>query len=101
MRYVLYLKMTIQTETELPVDFKFTKDFKEAFKLLNDTEKNIFITGNAGTGKSTLLEYFRKETNKNYAIVAAQGITALKAKGETIHSFFKFPSFAILLNLSI
>ena len=83
--------MTIQTETELPVDFKFTKDFKEAFKLLNDTEKNIFITGNAGTGKSTLLEYFRKETNKNYAIVAAQGITALKAKGETIHSFFKFP----------
>ena len=83
--------MSLETNTELPKDLKLTKEFLEAFKVMNETSKNFFITGNAGTGKSTLLEYFREKTKKNIAIVALQGITALKAKGQTIHSFFKFP----------
>ena len=83
--------MPLETNTELPKDLKLTKEFLEAFKVMNETSKNVFITGNAGTGKSTLLEYFREKTKKNTAIVAHQGITALKAKGQTIHSFFKFP----------
>ena len=83
--------MSLETNTELPKDLKLTKEFLEAFKVMNETSKNVFITGNAGTGKSTLLEYFREKTKKNIAIVAHQGITALKAKGQTIHSFFKFP----------
>jgi len=83
--------MSLETNTELPKDLKLTKEFLEAFKVMNETSKNVFITGNAGTGKSTLLEYFREKTKKNTAIVAHQGITALKAKGQTIHSFFKFP----------
>ena len=83
--------MPLETNTELPKDLKLTKEFLEAFKVMNETSKNVFITGNAGTGKSTLLEYFREKTKKNIAIVAHQGITALKAKGQTIHSFFKFP----------
>jgi len=81
----------LETNTELPKDLKLTKEFLEAFKVMHETSKNVFITGNAGTGKSTLLEYFREKTKKNTAIVAHQGITALKAKGQTIHSFFKFP----------
>tara|TARA_B100001173_G_scaffold260689_1_gene234004 strand:- start:5187 stop:6686 length:1500 start_codon:yes stop_codon:yes gene_type:complete len=84
--------MSLETNTELPKDLKLTKEFLEAFKVMNETLKNVFVTGNAGTGKSTLLEYFREKTKKNTAIVAYQGITALKAKGQTIHSFFKFPT---------
>ena len=52
--------MSLETNTELPKDLKLTKEFLEAFKVMNETSKNVFITGNAGTGKSTLLEYFRE-----------------------------------------
>ena len=61
--------------------------------------KNLFITGKAGSGKSTLLEYFRQNTKKNHAILAPTGITAIKAKGKTVHSFFKFPHISNSLSL--
>jgi ATP-dependent exoDNAse (exonuclease V) alpha subunit len=61
------------------------------------TNKNIFITGKAGTGKTTLLEYFRINSKKNFVILASTGISAIKAKGKTIHSFFLFPP-RILIN---
>ena len=80
----------LDTGTELPDNFIITKEFKEVFELINETSANLFITGKAGSGKSTLLEYFRQNTNKNIATLAFQGITAIKAKGQTIHSFFKF-----------
>ena len=51
----------------------------------------ILLTGQTGCGKSTLLEYFRQNTNKNHVILAPTGVTAIKAKGSTIHKFFKFP----------
>ena len=81
----------LDTGTELPDNFILTEEFEQIYKLINNTNTNLFITGKAGSGKSTLLEYFRQNTNKNYAILAFQGITAIKAKGQTIHSFFKFP----------
>ena len=56
--------MSLQTDTELPKNFKFTNEFKKAFELMSNSNQNIFITGNAGTGKSTLLEYFRQKTSK-------------------------------------
>ena len=80
------------TETEIPEKFELTDEFKNTYNLINKTSKNLFITGKAGCGKSTLLEYFRQNTNKNHAILAPTGITAIKAKGKTIHSFFKFPA---------
>ena len=58
----------LETNTELPKDLKLTKEFLEAFKVMHETSKNVFITGNAGTGKSTLLEYFREKTKKNIEI---------------------------------
>ncbi|MEM3854847.1 MAG: AAA family ATPase, partial [Conexivisphaerales archaeon] len=64
--------------------------FKEALELMENTDKNIFITGKAGTGKSTLLLYFRNITKKKVAAVAPTGVAALNIRGQTIHSFFKF-----------
>ena len=70
---------------------EFDKQFKTALNLLNKNfKKNIFITGKAGTGKSTLLNYFTKNTEKNVATLAPTGVAALNVKGETIHSFFRF-----------
>ena len=80
------------TETIIPEKFELTDEFKDTYNLINETDKNLFITGKAGCGKSTLLEYFRQNTNKNHAILTPTGITAIKAKGKTIHSFFKFPA---------
>ena len=67
-----------------------TADFISALNLMEDSQECIFLTGNAGTGKSTLLSYFRETTNKCIVVLAPTGIAALNVKGETIHSFFKF-----------
>jgi ATP-dependent DNA helicase PIF1 len=64
--------------------------FRHALEILGNSDKNVFITGRAGTGKSTLLEYFRNTTNKNVAVLAPTGVAALNVKGQTIHSFFRF-----------
>ena len=64
--------------------------FKKALSLLENTSKNVFITGKAGTGKSTLLEYFRNQTNKKIVVLAPTGVAAVNIEGETIHSFFRF-----------
>lgn len=65
-------------------------EFKKALDLMENTGKNIFITGKAGTGKSTLLEYFRSLTRKKIVVLAPTGVAALNVQGETIHSFFRF-----------
>jgi hypothetical protein len=57
---------------------------------MEDSDRSIFITGRAGTGKSTLLNYFRNVTKKKVAVLAPTGVAALNVKGQTIHSFFRF-----------
>ena len=62
--------------------------------ILNELEQNhhhYFITGRAGTGKSTLLQLFRKTTKKKVVVLSSTGISALNVQGQTIHSFFQFP----------
>ncbi len=71
-------------------DIDLNEKFVETFKLLENTGKNIFITGRAGTGKSTFLKYFRKHTQKNIVVLAPTGVAALNVEGQTIHSFFHF-----------
>ncbi len=66
------------------------KEFRGALNQMENSQDNIFITGRAGTGKSTLLEYFRSVTKKNVAVLAPTGVAALNVKGQTIHSFFHF-----------
>jgi len=67
-----------------------TPDFIRALEMMEDTSSHIFITGRAGTGKSTLLNLFRESTKKNVAILAPTGVAAVNVKGQTIHSFFGF-----------
>jgi len=66
--------------------------FRQALNLMENTRKNIFITGKAGTGKSTLLDHFRRITRKRVAVLAPTGVAALNIQGQTIHSFFGFRS---------
>lgn len=65
--------------------------FREALDLMEKTDKGVFITGRAGTGKSTLLRLFRTTTRKKLVVLAPTGVAALNVKGQTIHSFFGFP----------
>jgi len=74
----------------MPNKIEINDDFKKAFHLAENTNKNIFITGRAGTGKSTFLEYFKKHTQKKVVFLAPTGVAALNIGGETIHSFFRF-----------
>lgn len=70
-------------------DHRSTAEFTEQF--INQTKQTIFLTGKAGTGKTTLLRKIKESTHKNLAIVAPTGIAALNAGGVTIHSFFQLP----------
>lgn len=72
------------------MDIENNDNFNKVIDLINTTSEPIFITGNAGTGKSTLLKYFKKITEKNVALLAPTGVAALNLEGQTIHSFFKF-----------
>ncbi len=65
--------------------------FKYALDVLEKTEQSLFLTGKAGTGKSTLLQLFRSTTRKKLVVLAPTGIAALNVQGQTIHSFFGFP----------
>ena len=65
-------------------------EFKKAIDLMENSSENLFITGKAGTGKSTLLDYFRSKSKKSVIVLAPTGVAALNVKGETIHSFFRF-----------
>ena len=67
-----------------------TDEFKHAFDLLENSRNNVFLTGKAGTGKSTFLNYFREHTKKRIAIVAPTGVAALNVNAQTIHSLFRF-----------
>ncbi len=69
---------------------KLSAEAQDVIEILEGSKQNLFITGRAGTGKSTLLSHFRDTTKKNVAVVAPTGIAALNVKGQTIHSFFKF-----------
>lgn len=68
----------------------FNPVFQKALSFLEETQQNLFITGRAGTGKSTLLSYFREHTKKNLVVLAPTGVAALNVHAQTIHSFFKF-----------
>jgi len=68
-----------------------TEEFKKALNLIENTRENIFITGKAGTGKSTFINLIRKNSTKKIAVLSPTGLSALNVKGQTIHSFFHFP----------
>lgn len=71
-------------------DIDFSQQFTGALDKLEHSHNSLFITGHAGTGKSTLLEHFRNTTKQNIVVLAPTGVAALNVKGQTIHSFFGF-----------
>jgi hypothetical protein len=73
-----------QTQIEI------NEQFRLALDIMENSDRSIFITGRAGTGKSTLLSHFRHTTQKKVAVLAPTGVAALNVKGQTIHSFFRF-----------
>lgn len=65
--------------------------FSLAEKWVNETSRNIFLTGKAGTGKTTFLKHIKETTHKNAVVLAPTGIAAINAGGSTLHSFFRLP----------
>lgn len=67
------------------------REFRDALRIVEQTNHSLFLTGRAGTGKSTFLRYIMAHTKKKVAVVAPTGIAAINVNGVTIHSFFKLP----------
>ena len=67
------------------------KEFQDALQLITHTRQSVFLTGKAGTGKSTFLKYICAHTKKKYVVLAPTGIAASNAEGVTLHSFCKLP----------
>ena len=80
---------------ELDLD---NKEWQDALQIINYTRCSLFLTGKAGTGKSTFLRYVAKHTKKKNVILAPTGIAAINAGGSTLHSFFKLPFHPLLPN---
>ena len=82
-------------EQQLDLD---NKEWQDALQIINYTRRSLFLTGKAGTGKSTFLRYISKNTKKKHVILAPTGIAAINAGGSTLHSFFKLPFHPLLPN---
>lgn len=74
-----------------PDDVEINAEFREALTAINDRRESCFITGAAGTGKSTLLKFLRARSERNMVVLAPTGVAAVNVEGQTIHSFFGFP----------
>ncbi len=79
--------MTDQTKSG---EIDLNPEFRRALEMMEDSHRHVFVTGRAGTGKSTLLTHFRRTTRKNVVVLAPTGVAAVNVGGQTIHSFFGF-----------
>lgn len=82
----VYNKITI-----LPPGYENDPVVLDLFGKIENSNKSYFITGKAGTGKSTFIQYFAQKTKKRIMLTAFTGIAAINVGGQTIHSFFRFP----------
>ncbi|MGL5730406.1 MAG: AAA family ATPase, partial [Bacteroidales bacterium] len=76
--------MSIKIDTD-------NQEFQDALNLIQYTKQSVFLTGKAGTGKSTFLRYICENTKKKFVVLAPTGVAAINANGSTMHSFFKLP----------
>lgn len=98
---VSQLNMFVDTDTELPVLYKKLSNLPDnyeddgiamnLFRRIENSNDSFFITGKAGTGKSTFIHYFAQKTQKKVLMTAFTGIASVNVGGQTIHSFFGFP----------
>lgn len=87
--------MPDKREDIIPIDPK-NVEMQQALQLIQFTRQSLFLTGKAGTGKSTFLRYIAATTKKKYIILAPTGIAAINAGGSTLHSFFKLPFYPLV-----
>ena len=80
---------------ELDLD---NKEWQDALQIVNYTRRSLFLTGKAGTGKSTFLRYVSENTTKKHVLLAPTGIAAINAGGAPLHSFFRLPFHPLLPN---
>lgn len=83
------MALTFNPDTDNP-------EFLDTLTLIFHTKQSVFLTGKAGTGKSTFLKYICQNTKKKYVVLAPTGIAAINAGGVTLHSFFRLPFRPIL-----
>lgn len=74
------------------------QELQNALQIIQYTNRSLFLTGKAGTGKSTFLRYIAENTKKKHVVLAPTGIAAINAGGATLHSFFKLPFHPLLPN---
>src|SRR5689334_21239059 len=72
-------------------NIRLTDEFELAYRFVTETSLNIFLTGKAGTGKTTFLKYLRENTFKNMVVASPTGVAAINAGGVTLHSLFQLP----------
>lgn len=89
------IKVVESAPSVAPDELVINDEWKTVLALLNDGTENVFVTGEAGTGKTTLMGHFTSNFGGRAAIVAPTGVAALRANGETIHRFFGFGAHAI------
>ena len=71
--------------------YSINKELNLAWDIVENTGSNLFLTGKAGTGKTTFLKRLKRDSKKNMIVLAPTGVAAINAGGATIHSFFQFP----------
>lgn len=81
------LEMVEEPETV----YSANRELNIAWDIIENTGSNLFLTGKAGTGKTTFLKRLKRDSKKNMAVLAPTGVAAINAAGSTIHSFFQFP----------
>lgn len=86
-----FMKESVKQDIDLD-----NKEFQDVWKLIRFTRQSVFLTGKAGTGKSTFLKYICANTKKKFVVLAPTGIAAVNVGGVTMHSFFKIPFKPIL-----
>jgi ATP-dependent DNA helicase PIF1 len=77
--------------TQLPDGYGSQPEVKSLFRAIEESNESYFITGKAGTGKSTFIYYLAQNTQKKILLTAFTGIAAMNVHGQTLHSFFQFP----------
>ena len=83
------------------LSMKINKELDLAWNFVTNTNRNIFLTGKAGTGKTTFLHRLKMQSQRRMVVVAPTGVAAINAKGVTIHSFFQMPFGPILPDVEL
>ena len=73
------------------MSIQITPEMQQAVSIIENTTSPVYITGKAGTGKTTLLKYIMSRGSKKFIIVSPTGVAAINAGGVTIHSMFNMP----------